>query len=228
MKLFGLQLADATFKKPINYSDFYFEDADQSNFITFDPGAPTEIQISIPVQPNFTSNGQEQDVLEKGLDDVIESYLFINDYLAALVEQNEITVDTAQTILNEEFNLFEKRNYRKEYDNYHSKPEQRANRSKRVLARRKLEKEGRVRKGDGKDVDHKDGNPQNNSDKNLRVLSKSKNRSMNEDHGAGFDGTPELLDRYIKDTPFAVNPNPDNRKSPKYPETKYVKKPKSK
>ena len=69
------------------------------------------------------------------------------------------------------------RDYKKEYADYHSKPEQRANRSKRVLARRKLEKEGRVSKGDGKDVDHKDGNPQNNSDENLTVMSASKNRS---------------------------------------------------
>ena len=69
-----------------------------------------------------------------------------------------------------------KRDYKKEYANYHSKPEQRANRSKRVLARRKLEKEGRVQKGDGKDVDHKDGNPQNNSNGNLRVMSANKNR----------------------------------------------------
>ena len=36
--------------------------------------------------------------------------------------------------------------------------------------------QGRVRKGDGKDIDHKDGNPRNNSRKNLRVTSKSYNR----------------------------------------------------
>lgn len=71
------------------------------------------------------------------------------------------------------------RNYRKEYDEYHSKPEQRSNRSKRVLARRKLMRMGRVAKGDGKDVDHKDGNPQNNSTKNLRVRDKSENRADN-------------------------------------------------
>lgn len=68
------------------------------------------------------------------------------------------------------------RDYKKEYEKYHSTPEQRANRSKRVLARRQLEKDGRVCKGDGKDVDHKDGNPQNNDSGNLRVLSAKKNR----------------------------------------------------
>jgi len=73
-----------------------------------------------------------------------------------------------------------KRNYRKEYDNYHAKPKQRKNRSKRVLARRLMTKLGRVRKGDGKDVDHKDGNPQNNGKHNLRVRDKSENRADND------------------------------------------------
>ena len=75
------------------------------------------------------------------------------------------------------------RDYKKEYQEYHSKPEQRANRSKRVLARRKLEKEGRVSKGDGKDVDHKDGNAQNNSTSNLRVMNRHLNRSRNNNKG---------------------------------------------
>lgn len=75
--------------------------------------------------------------------------------------------------------LSEERNYRKEYDNYHSRPEQRKNRSKRVLARRLMQKLGKVKKGDGNDVDHKDGNPKNNSRSNLRVRDKSSNRSDN-------------------------------------------------
>lgn len=81
--------------------------------------------------------------------------------------------------LSEEF-LEEKRNYRKEYDNYHARPEQRKNRSKRVLARRLMMKLGRVKRGDGKDVDHKDGNPQNNGKHNLRVRNKSENRADND------------------------------------------------
>jgi hypothetical protein len=75
--------------------------------------------------------------------------------------------------------LGEERDYKKEYKNYHSKPEQRANRSKRVLARRLMMKLGKVKKGDGKDVDHKDGNPQNNGKHNLRVRNKSENRADN-------------------------------------------------
>lgn len=77
------------------------------------------------------------------------------------------------------------RNYRKEYDNYHSKPEQRKKRSSRVLARRKAEESGAARKGDGKDVHHKDGNPLNNSKKNLKVVSKKQNRSFPRNKNSG-------------------------------------------
>lgn len=73
--------------------------------------------------------------------------------------------------------LMEKRNYRKEYDKYQGKPDQIENRSSRNKARRLLTNMGRVRDGDGKDVDHKNGNPKDNSVKNLRVTSKSHNRS---------------------------------------------------
>ena len=67
-----------------------------------------------------------------------------------------------------------KRNYRKEYDDFHGKPAEIAKRSSRNKAVRKLGREG---KGDGNDVDHKDGNPRNNSRSNLRVVSKKTNRS---------------------------------------------------
>lgn len=70
-----------------------------------------------------------------------------------------------------------KRNYKKEYANYHSKPEQKKNRANRNAARRIMEKAGKVRKGDGKDVDHKSGNTKNNKRSNLAVKSKSANRS---------------------------------------------------
>ena len=68
------------------------------------------------------------------------------------------------------------RDYKKEYQQYHGKPEQIANRASRNAARAKAEKQGRVRKGDGKEVDHKDGNPRNNSPKNLQVMSRTANR----------------------------------------------------
>jgi len=67
------------------------------------------------------------------------------------------------------------RNYRQEYDNYHSKKEQRENRSSRNKARRKMKKAGYAVAG--KDVDHKNGNPRDNRLSNLSIRSKRANRS---------------------------------------------------
>ena len=69
------------------------------------------------------------------------------------------------------------RDYKSEYANYHSSTKQKKNRAARNAARRSMEKSGRVKKGDGKDVTHRNGNPRDNSAKNLGVLSASKNRS---------------------------------------------------
>tara|TARA_Y100000588_G_C13884609_1_gene766031 strand:- start:65 stop:553 length:489 start_codon:yes stop_codon:yes gene_type:complete len=69
-----------------------------------------------------------------------------------------------------------KRNYRKEYDNYHAKPDQKKRRASRNKARATAMKQGRVKKGDGKDVHHATGNPMNNS--SLTIKSKSANRSF--------------------------------------------------
>jgi hypothetical protein len=77
------------------------------------------------------------------------------------------------------------RDYAAEYRNYHSKPKQKKNRAARNAARRAMEKSGRVKKGDGKDVTHRNGNPRDNSSKNLGVLSKSKNRSYRRTKTAG-------------------------------------------
>lgn len=75
------------------------------------------------------------------------------------------------------------RDYKKEYRESHGTPKGIADRTARVLARRKLEKEGRVKKGDNKEVDHKDMNPRNNSSSNLRVVSKKTNRSKQPKRG---------------------------------------------
>lgn len=68
------------------------------------------------------------------------------------------------------------RDYDKEYDTYHGTPEQKKNRAARNKARRDAEKAGLVRKGDGKEIDHKDGNPRNNAPSNKQVLSRTANR----------------------------------------------------
>jgi len=72
-----------------------------------------------------------------------------------------------------------KRDYDREYEKYASSEEQKKNRATRNRARRQLEKEGRVSKGDGKDIDHvkplsKGGSA---AKSNLRVKARSANRS---------------------------------------------------
>ena len=66
----------------------------------------------------------------------------------------------------------DERNYAKEYQNYHSRPEQIANRSSRNKARRVMGDKTKI----GMDVGHKDNNPLNNDPKNLRNEDPSKNR----------------------------------------------------
>ena len=82
------------------------------------------------------------------------------------------------------------RNYKKEYANYQGRPEQIKRRDARNKARNQLSKEGKVHKGDGKDVDHKNSNPLNDSRSNLRVLDKSTNRSFPRNKNA-----QEILDK---------------------------------
>jgi hypothetical protein len=62
---------------------------------------------------------------------------------------------------------------------YNAKPEQKKRRAQRNKARRIEEKKGAVHKGDGKDVDHVNGNTSNEAPSNLRVLAESTNRHYN-------------------------------------------------
>jgi len=69
------------------------------------------------------------------------------------------------------------RDYKKEYREYHGTSEYKKDRAHRNKARRQLTREGKVRKGDGKDIDHKNGNPRDNRRANLRIVPKSVNRA---------------------------------------------------
>ena len=71
----------------------------------------------------------------------------------------------------------------KQQRKYNSSPTQKKRRAQRNAARRKMEKAGKVRKGDGKDVEHKDKNTANNSSKNIVVRGRSKNRADNRGTG---------------------------------------------
>lgn len=73
-----------------------------------------------------------------------------------------------------------RRDYKKEYKAYQGKPEQIKNRSKRNQARAIMAKAGKVKKGDGLDVDHKRALSKSglNQLSNLQAISASKNRSF--------------------------------------------------
>lgn len=77
-----------------------------------------------------------------------------------------------------------KRNYKKEAK-YHGSPEQKKDRAGRNAARIAMKKSGKVSKGDGKDIHHKDGNPRNNKSSNLKVTPASNNRSFRRNKKAG-------------------------------------------
>ena len=87
---------------------------------------------------------------------------------------------------------FLERNYKKEYENYHSSTEQKKRRAGRNKARRSLkDNKGIV----GKDVHHKDNNPLNNDKSNLSVVTQKYNRT--EPRLRGEDREPQ--DKDIKD-----------------------------
>lgn len=71
---------------------------------------------------------------------------------------------------------------------YNARPEQVNNREKRNAARAALMREGKVKKGDGKDVDHKqmlDGKG-TNAKSNLRVVDQTTNRGWRKTHGDNY------------------------------------------
>jgi len=78
------------------------------------------------------------------------------------------------------------RNYRAErlkfYGGSTPTANQLKNRSKKVsrtVIRNRANRQGRTKIGDGKDIDHKDGNALNNAAANLRVMDRSRNRGRN-------------------------------------------------
>jgi hypothetical protein len=68
------------------------------------------------------------------------------------------------------------RDYKKEYNEYHKKPEQRRRNDGRKQARRNMVKIHGKGKLAGKDVDHKNGNARDNSPSNLKIRSVKANR----------------------------------------------------
>lgn len=74
--------------------------------------------------------------------------------------------------------MAKKRDYKKEYRDYHAKPEQKKRRAQRNAARADAAKKGKVKKGDGKEVHHVDAPRKGKlNNKKTRVVSRAYNRS---------------------------------------------------
>ena len=74
--------------------------------------------------------------------------------------------------------MAKKRDYKKEYREYHGTKAQKKRRAERNAANRKAKKEGRIKKGDGNEVHHVNA-PRKGSLKKVktRVVSRKYNRS---------------------------------------------------
>jgi hypothetical protein len=73
---------------------------------------------------------------------------------------------------------------------YNARPAQVKKREMRNQARAELARDGKVHKGDGKDVDHKkmlDAGGKNTKG-NLRVVSETENRGWRKTHGSAYGG----------------------------------------
>lgn len=69
------------------------------------------------------------------------------------------------------------------YEKYHASPKAKKQRAARNKARREAEREGKVRKGDGKEVHHVKAlsNGGSNEKSNRKIVSRKKNRSYKRD-----------------------------------------------
>lgn len=72
------------------------------------------------------------------------------------------------------------RDYAREYRKFSSSRKAKKDRAARNKARRQALREGRVHKGDNMEVHHVDSNPRNSAKSNLRVVSRTFNRSRRE------------------------------------------------
>lgn len=167
-----------------------------------------------PIKNQITVNGRffEVPVMNPNISEsFLDEYETLNEEVVHFVNSG-MRIDEAKQLFDEQLTYIlegKQRNYKREYKLFHGKPEQRAKRSKRVLARRKMAKKLGKKAIHGKDIDHKDGNAMNNGDNNLRVRSINKNRADNgkskkaikETWGAGLEGSWELTKKWLKETP---------------------------
>ena len=72
------------------------------------------------------------------------------------------------------------RDYEREYKRSQSSKKAKKDRAARNKARRQALREGKVHRGDDKEIDHKNSSAQDNRPSNLRVVSRKFNRSRKE------------------------------------------------
>ena len=126
---------------------------------------PTPVLTTMINQLSSLAMGE--DLEEKGLWDNIRAKKARGEKMRKKGEKGAPTDDQVKRAQGEE------RDYKKEYANYHSSPEQIKRRAKRNEARRILKNRKGIK---GKDVHHKDNNPMNNDKSNLSIVSQNFNR----------------------------------------------------
>lgn len=132
-------------------------------------------------------NEVEADILDNGVVELMESADAAEINLRTIYRNVNNRIDEEPYKFSKLINMLNgideeyKRDYKMEYRNYHGKPKQRKERAARTKAREILKKKGIVKKGDGKDIDHKKPlrSGGSNGINNLRVRNKSNNRSDN-------------------------------------------------
>lgn len=87
------------------------------------------------------------------------------------------------------------RNYKNEYETYHASDEQKKNRAARNAARRKMMKDGAVKKGDGKDVHHTTAISKGGIKSRLKTVDASTNRSFDRNKKRGMVSEVSLRER---------------------------------
>ena len=137
---------------------------------------PTPVLTTMINQLSALAMGE--DLEEKGLWDNIRAKKARGEKMRKKGEKGAPTDDQVKRAQGEE------RDYKKEYANYHSSPEQIKRRAKRNEARRILKNRKGIK---GKDVHHKDNNPMNNDKSNLSIVSQNFNRNDAWDLCSCFD-----------------------------------------
>jgi len=75
-----------------------------------------------------------------------------------------------------------KRNYKQEYNSYQGTEEQKKRRAQRNKDRREAIRKYGKETLKGKDIDHKNYNPNDHSSSNKKIINKSSNRAKNKHH----------------------------------------------